>query len=529
MSLQVRSTLKQWEPDTNNPWDAQAVQHLYSRIGFGATKQDIKSALMLTPSELIEFLMDDTLLTSDMPKLPEGWERWLWCVPYRGSDLPTLHAEDMLQHDGKTDIRIWWMQLMTESRIQVREKLTLFWHNHFVIEELKIYFVAHFFRYFQYLRSHAWGNFHQMVKDVTILPAMLKYLDGIASEKGRINENYARELMELFTMGIRDRVGNDNYTQEDVRMVAAAVTGWRFRFEEPPPNTIPPYFADYYFDFETTSTPFGAEAKVYGLSQANDTRITGDIIDIMFEKRSEAISWFIAKKIYQEFVYKGDVPEGAEPVIAEMAAIFVESGFELKPMLLRLFKSEHFFDKTFRGASVSSPYEFIMGTFRKLSVKATPFDIASLHWHAHDIGQFLGNPPNVKGWVGYRQWLNSGTLPLRIRNICHDLTLGNGIEPRGISHRTGTPYGRILWTNEMVQEWASQFQSFDSGTFEEFVQEVGEFLCVIPLTDEHIRTVINETGFLHTYEWNSLTSEMRISIVRKVTYEIMRLAEYQLI
>lgn len=526
--LKVTTTLKEWVPDAANPWDADAVQHLYHRLGFGAKKSDITLALATTPSALIDMLMDDELVTTGMPEPPAGWQEWLWGVPYLGPDYPTQHAEDNLQHDAKTDIRIWWTMMMADSRLQVRERLTLFWHNHFVVEELKVYFVAHFFRYFQYLRSHAWGNFRQMAKEITILPAMLKYLDGLWSEKGRLNENYARELMELFTMGTHDRYGNQNYTQEDVRMVAAAVTGWRFRFEEPAPNTIPPYFADYYFDFETKTTPFGAEAKVYGLSLANDKRITGDIIDVMFEKRAEAISWHIAKKVYQEFVYKGDIPEGAEPIIKEMADIFWESGFELKPMLVKLFKSEHFFDKTFRGAAIKSPYEYIVGTLRKLDFNLTIDETGSLQWYAHDNGQFLGNPTNVKGWEGYRVWLNSGTLPKRITMISRDITIGAGINPRGLNPHDGLIYDGIPWKNENIFSWASQFSSFGSGTFEEFVRDLGKFLCALPLSDEHVTSIIEQSGLIHTYEWHTISKESRIGIVRKVTYDIMRSAEFQL-
>lgn len=526
--LKVTSTLKEWIPDAANPWDASAVQHLYHRLGFGAKKNDITLALSTTPSALIDMLMDDELVTTGMPEPPAGWQEWLWGVPYLGSDYPTQHAEDNLQHDGKTDIRIWWTMMMADSRLQLRERLTLFWHNHFVVEELKVYFIAHFYRYFQYLRSHAWGNFKSMAREITILPAMLKYLDGIWSEKGKLNENYARELMELFTMGRHDKYGNENYTQEDVRMVAAAVTGWRFRYEEPAPNTIPPYFADYYFDFDTPTTPFGAEPKIYGLSLANDPRITGDIIDIMFEKRAEAISWHIAKKVYQEFVYKGDMPDGGEPIIQEMADIFWESGFELKPMLVKLFKSEHFFDRTFRGAAIKSPYEYIVGTLRKLDIDATIEQTGSLHWYTQDMGQFLGNPSNVKGWDGYRVWLNSGTLPKRITMISRDISIGEGIDPRGVNPHNGNAYSYIPWKNEMVYAWVSQFDSFSSGTFEDLVRDLGEFFCALPLSDEQVGAIIARSGLTHTYEWPTLSKESRIGIVRNVVYDIMRSAEFQL-
>jgi ribosomal protein S19 len=267
---------------------------------------------------------------------------------------------------------------------------------------------------------------------------------------------------------------------------------------------------------------------VYGLSLAKDARISGDIIDVMFEKRGEAISWYMAKKVYKEFVYKGEMPDGAETVIEEMAKKFRESGWELKPMLSTLFKSEHFFDLTFRGAAIKSPYEFMIGVMRKLDVPLYTEQAGSLSWYGVDTGQFLGNPTNVKGWEGYRTWLNTGTLPKRITMIIKDITIGKQIQGRYINPHNGHEFHPIAWTDDMVLSWSSQFSSFDSGTLEEFTVEASNYLTASELSDAQIATIINRTGMTRTYEWLSLSHQTRIPIIRTIAYEAMKLPEFQL-
>ncbi len=521
------TTLVEWKPSQDNPWDSNAINHLYHRLGFSASFDDVVAAQMLTPSEVIDLLMDDTLLTTGVAEPPLKYEQWMYAMPYTGPDYPIAHAEDILQHDAKTDIRNWWTVQMMKSQPQLREKLMLFWHNHFVVEEVKVYFAVHFWRYLDYLRRHPWGNLLQITKDITIMPAMLKYLDGVWSEKDSINENYAREVMELFTMGISDRDGNKNYTQDDIRNVAFALTGWRYRFEEPSPNVLPPYFADYYFDFNTKRSIFGADAKIYGLAAAKDSRIEADVIDLMFEKRGKSIAWNIAKKAYHNFVYMGDLPPSSNNLIQELADTLIASHWELKPMFAKLFKSEHFFDPIHRGGAIKSPYEFMISVCRKMNVPLTEYEAGSFWYFGMDTGQFLGKPPNVKGWNGYRDWLNTATLPKRINDIVRDLILNGWIKGQLINPHNGAPFDGIPYTDQQITDWAMQFDSYQTD-LESLLAQMSDFLLAMALSSDRIKEVINRAGILHIYEWYRLNDQARVQPLRRLIYELLSTPEFQL-
>ncbi len=526
-SQSMYSLPQEIQPPKPQPWGIAEINHLYHRLGFSATLDDIKRCLGKSPTEVIDMLMDDSLITDLMPDPPPYSDAWIHTPPYTGPEYSIAHAEDVLQHTTKMDLRMWFTCLMMDSSSQLREKLTLFWHNHFVIEEVKLYFGLHIYRYFQYLRANAWGNFKQMVKDITIMPAMLKYLDGLWSEKDMINENYARELLELFTLGITDRDGNKNYTQEDIRNLAFAVTGWRFRYEEPPPDVMPPYFADYYFDFETKRSIFGSEPKIVGLFAANDSRIEVDAIELLFERRAPAIAWHIAEKVYKNFVYMGDRQPQDDDLIQSLADTLLESDWELKPMFRKLFTSEQFFDPVHRGGAIKSPYEFMMGLFRKLTIPISFFQAGSLCWYGADTGQWLDSPTNVKGWAGYRTWLNTATLPKRLHDIISELVLGRNIEGKVINPHDGFYFPGVPFSDEQVITWAKQFDSYTADLMT-LVADMNDFLLALPLSPRRLNEIIKQAGLQHLYEWQTLDDTSRVQPIRRLLYEFLSAPEFQL-
>ena len=528
-------SLAPWQPAQDNPWDVSAINHLYHRLGFGAAYPDIQAALKSSPSEIIRALLDDHHVTDLMPDPPEGWERWLIVPPYLG----TVHELHQEEEDGyytaKTDIRCQWTVLMSQPKIHLREKLTLFWHNHFVVDEEKVYHPQSLFRYFDYLRKNSWGNFKQMVSDVTILPAMLVYLSGIWSQKDALNENYAREVMELFTMGRIDKDGNENYSQDDVRHLALALTGWRFRFEAPGPNVLPPYFANYYFDFNTKTTPFGASAKVFGLNAAKQyavspdslDKIEADVLELLFEMRSKQIAWFICKKIYRAFVYDNAATPEAEQVIEQMAQILLDHSWELKPVLLVLFQSEHFFDPAFRGCNIKSPYEYMCGLMRKLNLEMTMNRAGTIWWFGIDTNQWIGFPPNVKGWPGYRTWLNSATLPKRTNDFAKQLIMEKIIPGKFINPHNGSFFDPIFFIDYDVISWAKQFPSY-AGDLTNFAKEIAEYLCAITPDDDTIAKIVAASGILHDYEWVALEDSIKVEPARKMIYTVVSLPHFQI-
>jgi uncharacterized protein (DUF1800 family) len=529
------SSLSHWQPNQDNPWDLSAVNHFFHRLGYSATYSEIQAALISSYEEVLNRQLDDRLISERMPDPPNGWEEWLTIPPYAGTDHKILDHEGDLYHNAKIDIRLQWTVLMTQPEIQLREKLTLFWHNHFVVEEVKVLYPQMMFQYFDYLRKNAWGNFKQMVKHITVMPAMLMYLSGIWSSKDSLNENYARELMELFTMGRIGRYGKENYTQQDVRSVALAVTGWRFKFNEPGPNVIPPYFANYYFDFETKTDPFNSEAKVYGLDAAKQyflfpdsiDKIEADIIDLLFEKRASEIAWFICKKIYRAFVYDDASTRNAEQVIEELAQVLLDNTWELKPVFLALFQSEHFFDLHFRGSAIKSPYEYMCGLMRKLNIPLSDYQAGDFWWFGMDTDQWLCSPPNVKGWPGYHAWLNSATLPKRNTDFAQALIMGREIPGQMVNPHNGFTFDSIQFSDNQLLQWAKEFPDFD-GDLTNFAIQISEFLCAITPGDSAIAVLINSSGIVHTYEWASMEHNQKIGPIRNMLFATITLPHFQL-
>jgi len=529
------ASIAPWQPTADNPWDTNAINHLYHRLGFGASYSDIQAALKSSPAEIIQALMDDQLVTDGMPDPPDGWERWLIVPPYTG----TVHELHQEEEDGyytaKTDIRCQWTVLMSEPNVHLREKLTLFWHNHFVVDEETVYHPQSLYRYFKFLRGNSWGNFKDMVSEMTIMPAMLVYLSGVWSSKDSLNENYARELMELFTMGRVDKDGNENYSQDDIRQLALAYTGWRYLFDTTKQDLCQPYFANYYFDFDTKATPFGADSKVYGLLAAKQyalftdslDKIEADAIELLFQMRSEQIAWFICRKIYRSFVYdNADTPEGQQ-VVDQLAQMLLDNSWNLKPVMLTLFQSEHFFDPAFRGCNIKSPYEYMVGLMRKLDLEMTTYRAGSIWIFGMDTNQWIGFPPNVKGWPGYRTWLNSATLPKRNNNFAKQLIINGSIPGQGINPHNGFSFDPVGLIDYDVLSWARQFPDY-AGDLTAFASQIGEYLCAIKPDDDTIAKIVSASGIIHTYEWASMEDSLKALPIRQMLFTTISLPHFQL-
>ena len=275
----------------------------------------------------------------------------------------------------------------------LRERMTLFWHNHFVTE-LEDYLIAPYaYRYVTTLHTHALGNFKDFVHAIGIESAMLLYLNGIQNTAGQPNENYARELCELFTMGQFDGKGNKNYTQPDIEEIARALTGW---LVDPFELTVQLVFFRHDFGEKTI---FGRTGH-WGYD---------DVIDILFEERAPQIAEFIARKLYKEFIYAA--PD--EDVVADLAQVFLDNNFEIAPVVGALFKSAHFHDDQVVGAQIKSPISMMTGLLREAG--ATPVEEHYLLFYVGGLvlGQRLLNPPNVAGWPGHHAWIDTGTLPTR--------------------------------------------------------------------------------------------------------------------
>lgn len=356
------------------------ARHLLARTGFAATAKDIHSFAPLSREAAADRLVKDARLTAQTP--PPGWVTDAPIPPYK---LQAMSQEERMAELRKNvehafELREWWFKEMLSTPSPLTEKMTLFWHNHFATSQQKVRFTPLMYKQNVMLRRNALGNFGTMLREVARDPAMLIYLDGANSRKEQPNENFAREVMELFTLG------EGHYSEKDIKEAARAFTGWSI-------------------DRETGEFMFRRGIHDYGRKSVLGRSGTFDgdqVIDILLTKPET--SEFITRKLMREFVT-------AQPVEADVkrfAARFRDSGYDIGKLMRALLASDAFYAMENRGALIKSPVEFVVGTMKQFDIEAhnlRPFVLASAL-----LGQNVFSPPNVKGWPGGEHWINSASL-----------------------------------------------------------------------------------------------------------------------
>ena len=403
-------------PTYTSPLTESEVRHLLRRATFGAKASEIATY----KGKTAQFVVDDLLngvTTVPLPKKPF----WSDILP------PDRNATAAERAEFSTNNTTWrnelvesWILQMAKNRM--RDRLSLFWHDHFVTSYLEYTYSARAYRYLTTLRKNAIGNFKDFVHAIGIDPAMLLYLDGYINNGNAPNENYARELLELFTMGHQDQFGVDNYTESDIQEIAKALSGWIVQI----PQTWDVAFVGTRFD-DGEKTFFGRTGE-YGYD---------DVIDIIFEERSPQIAHFIAEKLVVEFVYRE--PDAA--LVAEVAASLLSSNFNIGSALRVLFTSTTFFDPVYQGGRHKSPIEMCVGLVVEADLPLEEQLGYDIRRAIPGIEQTLLDPPNVAGWPGHRNWITTNTLSSRwtiteaiLRTHASDadlLALGEALTPPG--------------------------------------------------------------------------------------------------
>lgn len=309
-------------------------------------------------------------------------------------------------------VRHQWIHEMAHSEEGLlHEKMTFFWHHHFACQ-CPLASLAD--QYLQTIRKHALGNYRDLLKGVSKTPAMLLFLNNQQNRKDRPNENFARELMELFTLGV------GNYSEKDVKEAARAFTGWSADDQ-------------LQFIFRSQSHDFGVKQF---LGQSG--KFGGDeIIDIILE-RPEA-SLFIAKSIYEFFVSRDPDMQA----IHHLAGLLVDHDYEILPVIEGLYGSTFFYDEKVPGRRIKSPIELIVNVMRLLNLSFE--DAESLSYLQTALGQQLFNPPNVAGWSGGKSWINNATMMIRL-NFAQYLKTGERFD-----HVTTAPL-ESMQTNRSIQK-----------------------------------------------------------------------------
>ncbi len=367
------------------------VVHALRRASFGADPEMVNAFVGRTASDLVDELLDFATNTNLNPLPPKP--AWADSPKPDRKDTPS----DIVREYNENN-RFWLdelaIEMITQFRIGgLRERMTLFWHNHFVTE-VEVYELAVYaYRYLNIIRTNAMGDFKQMVREMGLTPAMLIYLNGNTNEKSSPNENYARELLELFTMSPNDRTGKANYSQQDVQEIARALTGW--------------FVNEAGITAELFEKEFDEGQKTF-LNRTGAFNYD-DVVDVIFEARAQQTAYFICSKLYKEFVYE----EIDDDIVQELAGVFVQNNFQIAPVLEVLLKSAHFYDPQFIGAKIKSPAELIAGMLIETGFAPGQGTLSELRVEFENLEQVLLDPPDVSGWPGYRAWLSTNTLPTR--------------------------------------------------------------------------------------------------------------------
>lgn len=418
-------------------WTRDEVGHLLKRLMFGARHEDIAHFLSRSPSAAVDELLNPTAPipappvknytntntpSTDLDLTIAAGQTW----------VDTRTTDGAVESNRRNSLRSWWMGTILNQDRSIREKMTLFWHNHFATEANDVGNARYFYRHVQLLRDHALGNVKSLVRAMSVDPAMLVYLNGQLNTKTAPDENYGRELQELFTLG---KENNPNYTEDDVKTAARVLTGWR---NDAAKNAS-------YFDSNRHDTGDKTFSAFYGnrVIKGRTGATAGDVeldelIEMIFSKSVE-VSRYIVTRLYRWFVYYEIDPQTQANVIDPLAQLLVSSNWELKPVLARLFKSQHFFDPMNQGCQIKSPIDLIAGLCREFSVvfpSSSEFTVQYVHWNyvrnwGFQMQQGLADPPDVSGWKAYYQtpnfygiWINSDTYPKR--NQFTDIMVGNG-------------------------------------------------------------------------------------------------------
>lgn len=374
-------TIDPYIPSADMPWNKKRVLHLYRRMGFGANAATIEAALAQNPADIIEQLIDEAIALPVSP--PPEWANWN--QEDYGEDFGAEAGEQYFAW-----ITQWAEDMLSQS---FREKLTLFWSNHFVTKWDAYVCGSYLYSYHTLLQEHALGNLKDFVYEVGKSSAMLVFLNGVQSTRLEPNENYARELYELFTLG-----QDNGYTQADIVDTARALTGFQNIQTYCDPIGFLPLSHD-----PGIKTIFG-QTGAWGYDEVHD---------ILFEQRPDEIATHICTKIYKYFVN----PEVEEEIVAEMAQTLKDNDFELAPVFRQLFKSEHFFSDAIMGTKVKSPIELFLTFIKETNFPTSPEVMEAVTYLAFQLGQQLLSPPDVAGWQGDRSWMNASRLTGRWQGL----------------------------------------------------------------------------------------------------------------
>lgn len=409
---------KQWNSITMTANQQLKLQHLLWRAGFGPETADWRQWELLDEYNWWPKLKEGSAAAPEYFDLVDNAVRGLLMGLGEAGKMEgkkELNKSEKKQlreqsREGLQSLNLRWLEEMVQTKAQLREKMALFWHGHFASRNLNILYQQ---QLLHIIRTHALGNFGDLLRAVSKSAAILAFLNNQQNKKQHPNENFAREVMELFTLG------RGHYTETDIREAARAFTGWGFKL-------------DGEFVFRKFFHDTGKKT-VLGKSGAFDG---DDVLGILLEQRHTAR--FITRKIYRFFVNEESLPEER---INELGDHFYDSGYDITALLEKIFTAPWFYDEENIGRKIKSPVELWVGIRRTLPLRLEEPEGQLVLQKA--LGQVLFHPPNVAGWPGGRNWIDSTSLMLRLR-LPHIVAAGTALE-------LGTKDDDDQWMGQMRQ------------------------------------------------------------------------------
>ncbi len=406
------------KPLAPNKWDYAKARHLLVRAGFGGTPQEVEKLRAMGLYKAVDYLVEYYRQPSNgpsldlTPKLMVDPLKGKMRIRGKGNRAVGLDPRSV-EANQRTQIRRWWLQRMVESNRPLQEKLALFWHGHFASQDSVVQNSYTMLGQNQFFRKQAAGNFGALLYGIVHDPAMIRYLDNNKNAKGKPNENLAREIMELFSMGV-----DQGYTQKDIVEAARALTGYNYD------NATGTYRFLYNQHDTTDKTIFGKKGPWTG----------DDLVRLILEKPETAR--FVSHKLWEYFAYE----DPSKPTTERLAAVLRDRKYALEPMLKNLFLSEEFYSSRAMGKQIKSPVELMVGLLRDLGAKplsspqliGTPLpksdgmrivveqpltNYEALDTALQEMGMQLLEPPDVKGWRYGRPWISSQRMFVRYNAV----------------------------------------------------------------------------------------------------------------
>ena len=371
-----------WKPASRKTWDLKWAAHLYRRAGFGfppptedgpsTTWERLQLAVKRGQRETLDALLSIPTKPTDFDELMQA----------TGKRIAANSRERYSNNPQTEKLQGWWLYRMLHTPHPLTERLTLFWHDHFATSVAKVRRMQWMYAQNELFRSHAGSKFGPFLKAVGRDPAMIVWLDSNSNIKGEPNENYGRELLELFSLGV------GNYTEKDIQEAARAFTGWaasggKFQFDANSHD-------------RGTKTVLGKTGKLDG----------DDVVDVVLQQ--PACAKFLVRKLFREFISEAETPP--DKLLAPLEVQLRKSGYNIGECVATMLRSRLFFSEHAWRARIKSPAEFVVGLVGSFDF---PVEVERVARVMQGMGQSLFEPPNVKGWDGGKTWLNTATLLAR--------------------------------------------------------------------------------------------------------------------